>query len=91
MLQGITASELKAQWNALPSIEDSASDLADRPILMLTGGQDEAFAHDHYLPLVDALPTIEWDEFSEGDHSLSLCRTKVTGRAVPWLIGHLGQ
>jgi len=91
MLRGITASELKAQWDALPSIEDSASQLADRPILMLTGGQDEAFAHDHYPPLVQTLPTIEWHEFSEGDHSMSLCRTKVTGRAVHWLIGHLGQ
>jgi len=91
MLRGVTATELKAQWDALPSIEDSASHLADRPILMLTGGQDEAFTHDLYPPLLEALPTIEWQEFSEGDHALSLCRSKVTGSVIPWLISRLGQ
>jgi pimeloyl-ACP methyl ester carboxylesterase len=91
MLHGTTASELQAQYDRLPSIEASAPYLKDRPILMLTGALDDVFPHDHYPPLLEALPTIEWHEFPEGDHFMSLCRPMVTSLAIPWLVNHLGR
>jgi hypothetical protein len=91
MLHGITGADLKAQYDSLPPIEASASDLASLPILMLTGGQDDVFPHAHYPPLLEILPTIEWQELSEGDHAMSLCRTRTVSLSTHWLISHLGQ
>jgi dipeptidyl aminopeptidase/acylaminoacyl peptidase len=91
MLHGVTPTELRSQYEALPAIEASASGLAGRPILMITGGQDDVFPPDHYPPLLRVLPAIEWHELPEGDHSMSLCRGKVVSLVAPWLASHVGE
>jgi hypothetical protein len=91
MLHGITSGELQAQYAALPPVESVAGRLHDRPVLILTGRQDEVFSPDHYPPLKEAAPTIEWHEYENGDHFLSLDRREAVQRTVSWLISHLGQ
>ncbi len=85
MLHGINGEELQAQWEALPPVESMAEQLRDRSILLLTGKQDDLFPPDHYPPLLEAVPTVEWHEFPHGDHGLSLCRAEAVRRIVDWL------
>ncbi len=89
-LQGITAAELKSQWETLAPVESVAAQLRDRPVLILTGGEDPVFPPDHYPPLKEAIPTIEWHEFGDGDHSLSLCRREAVEMTVNWLARSIG-
>ena len=91
MLHGISGEQLKSEYDELLPIESMAEQLRNRPVLVLTGGKDEHFPRNHYLPLVDSVPTIEWHEFQDGDHSLSLCRQETVRRTVDWLVTHLGQ
>jgi dipeptidyl aminopeptidase/acylaminoacyl peptidase len=91
MLTGITGETLQSQWEALPPVESVAEQLLNRPILILTGGQDDIFPPKHYSPLMQAVPTIEWHEFPDGDHALSLCRPEAVRRTVNWLVTHLGR
>jgi pimeloyl-ACP methyl ester carboxylesterase len=91
MLDGITGRELKSQYAALPPVEAEAERLRDRPVLILTGRKDEVFSPDHYAPLKEAVPTIEWHEYEDGDHFLSLCRREAADLTVSWLVSHLGQ
>ena len=91
MLHGITAPDLLSEYESLPSIEASAPRLKGRPILLLTGAQDEVFPAGHYPPLLKAKPSIEWHELPEGDHSMSLCRGKVVSLVAPWLENHVAR
>ncbi len=91
MLRGVTGAQLEAQWLALPPVGSAAASLRDRPILLLTGGKDNIFPPGHYPHLITALPTIEWQEFANGDHAFSLCRREVVERTVKWLIARLGE
>jgi len=91
MLSNITGEELQSQWRALPPVELQADQLRNRHILLLTGGQDTVFPPDHYPPLLEAVPTIEWHEFPNGDHALSLCRTEAVQRTLDWLVMRMGQ
>jgi pimeloyl-ACP methyl ester carboxylesterase len=89
MLHGITGEELRSQWEALPPVESKADQLRNRSILMLTGRQDDIFPPQHYVPLLEVVPAIEWHEFPNGDHSLSLCRKEVVWRVLDWLGTHI--
>jgi hypothetical protein len=89
MLNGITGPELRYQYDALPPVEVAAEQLRDRPVLILTGRRDSVFPPDHYAPLREAVPTLEWHEFTNGDHFLSLCRQEAVHLAVPWLLKHV--
>ena len=91
MLIGVTSKELKSQYEALTPIETKAEQLRNRSILILTGRQDEVLHPQHYSPLMEVCPNIEWREFSNGDHALSLCRQEVVQRTVDWLVAHMGQ
>jgi uncharacterized protein len=91
MLAGINGPELQAQYAALPPVESVAERLRNRPVLLLTGRQDTYFPPDHYPPFADAVPTIEWKEFEDGDHGFSLCRQEVVRFSVKWLVSQLGQ
>ncbi len=91
MLNGITGDELQSQWNNLPSVETLAKRLLDRSVLLLTGRNDELFTQKHYMPLAEAVPSIEWHEFPNGDHALSLCRSELTNRTIKWLIENVGE
>jgi len=91
MLYGVSGEQLKSEYDELPPIESFAMQLRNRPVLILTGGQDELFPHSHYLPLKEAVPTIEWHEFPDGDHTLSLCRKAAVQQTLDWLVKHMGQ
>jgi len=89
MLNGITGAEAEAQWYALPPITTFTTPLAGRPILLVTGDQDELFPPEHSANLRAALPHIQWRRFAEGDHSFSLCRPALVQAVVNWLTHHL--
>lgn len=89
MLNGVTGKDLKSQYEALPPVESMAHQLHDRPVLMLTGQKDEVFPTDHYPPLLDAVPTIQWHEFPDGDHSLSSCRLETVRHTLDWLFAKI--
>ncbi len=91
MLGGVTGEELKTQYDALPPVESNAQQLLNRPVLLLTGGQDDVFPPDHYLPLMRVVPTVVWHELANGDHALSLCRQEAVRLTVSWLVSRAGQ
>ena len=91
MLNSVTSEELQSQWENLPPLESKANQLHNRPVLIITGRKDEIFPPHHYQPLMEAVPTIEWYEFPDGDHSLSLCRQEAVRRTLDWLFTYLGQ
>jgi acetyl esterase/lipase len=90
MLHGISAEELSSQYYELPPVETVATQLRGRPVLIITGREDTVFPPEHYPPLKEAVPTIEWHEFDCGDHSLSLCRREAADLTVRWLSEQLG-
>ena len=85
MLHGITGERLRTEWDALPPADSFAERLQDRKVLILTGRLDVIFPPAHYKALKDAVPTIEWHEFPDGDHVLSRCRGEAVRRTVDWL------
>ncbi len=91
MLAGINGAQLEAQWLALPPVGSAAAALRNRPILLLTGARDTIFPPNHYPPLIAAIPTIEWQEFPNGDHAFSLCRREIVERIQGWLIAQMGK
>lgn len=91
MLHNVTGRQLQGLWRDLPPVESQADQLRNRPVLILTGEKDDVFPPHHYPPLKEAVPTIEWHEFSDGDHALSLCRQEAVRRSVDWLITHVGR
>jgi uncharacterized protein len=91
MLNGVTGNQLQQQWQELPPVESKVDQLRNRSVLILTGKRDDAFPPHHYPPLLEAVPTIEWYEFPDGDHSLSLCRRETVQRTRDWLVAHMGR
>jgi dipeptidyl aminopeptidase/acylaminoacyl peptidase len=87
MLQGVTATELKAQWERLPSIVSMADRLRNRKILLATGDQDDFFHPDHYVQFLKEVPNAEWRRFPVGDHSFSACRKELVETLLKWLGG----
>ncbi len=91
MLAGVTGAQLESQWLALPPAGSAAGQLRDRPVLLLTGALDTIFPPSHYPPFIAAIPSLERQEFPNGDHAFSLCRREVVERTVKWLVAKLGQ
>lgn len=91
MLHGVNGPDLRSQYDALPPVESTVERLRGRPVLLLTGGLDDAFPRSHYPPLMEVAPWIEWHEYETGDHFLSLCRKEAVGTATSWLTSHLGR
>jgi len=85
MLNGVTAEQLKLQWEHLPPITDMASSLSNRKILLLTGNQDDFFHPNHYESFVNKLPNVRWHKFPLGDHSFCACRKELVQIALEWL------
>lgn len=85
MLNGISASNLKAQWDSLPSILGMAEELRNKSILLATGDGDEDFPPSHYVKFTNALPRIRWERFPDGDHSFSACRKHLVQAVITWL------
>lgn len=87
MLQGVTATQLKAQWDRLPSIVSMADRLRNRKILLVTGDQDDLFQPNHYAQFLKELPNVKWHRFPVGDHSFSACRKELVETVLVWLRG----
>jgi acetyl esterase/lipase len=85
MLKGVSAEELKAQWDALPSIQTMSAALRSRAILLITADQDELFPPSHYESLTAAVKSIDWRRISNADHVFSTCRTQLVKTTVGWL------
>ncbi len=90
MLSGITGDELRAQWQALPSVVDVAPALASRPVLMVTADRDELFPPAHYASIGAALPGLSWARAADADHAFSTCRPWLVRTVTEWLVSTLG-
>jgi pimeloyl-ACP methyl ester carboxylesterase len=85
MLTGVTAAELQAQWAALPPIPPLADQLARRPLLLVTAGQDAYFPPAHYRVFLSSLPSATWWRFPAADHVFSRDRQTFVHTIVAWL------
>jgi dipeptidyl aminopeptidase/acylaminoacyl peptidase len=91
MLTGVTGAELKAQWDALPSIHTMQADLNLRPILLITADSDELFPPSHYESLVNELGELIWERIADADHVFSSARRQLVDMTVNWLQDMLGS
>ena len=87
MLQGVTAEQLRRQWEHLPSILNMVSSLRSRKILLVTGDQDDLFRPNHYESFVSKSPNVRWQRFPIGDHSFCTCRKELVRTVLEWLTG----
>ncbi len=85
-LHGTSGEALLADWAALPAISDLASRLRDRPILLATADRDEYFPPEHYFPLQERLPQMEWVRFPQADHLFSAVRPGLRHLVRRWLL-----
>lgn len=85
LLNGVTGAELQAQWAALPPIPALAGQLARRPLLLVTAGQDEYFPPAHYQAFPGDLPSVTWWRFPTADHVFSRDRQAFAHTVVAWL------
>ena len=91
MLAGVPGAELKAQWDALPSIHTMQADLSHQPILLITADKDELFPPSHYETLASDLGELTWKRIADADHLFSSFRTKLVKLTVDWLLEALGD
>ena len=91
MLTGVTGTELKAQWDALPSIHTMQADLNHRSILLITGDSDELFPPSHYESLVNELGELTWERIADADHVFSTARKQLVDITVNWLLDTLSS
>lgn len=85
MLQGVTAEELKTQFDHLPSVVSMVDKLQDRKILLVTGDKDARLGPDHYLQFMKGTPHAKWQRFPNGDHFFSTCRKELVKTVLEWL------
>jgi len=87
MLNGVGGEELKAQWHALPAIQEMSAPLNSRAMLLITADQDELFPPAHYGALTGAVRSIDWRRIPEADHVFSTARKQLVDMTVDWLLG----
>ncbi|MBL8057470.1 MAG: alpha/beta fold hydrolase [Anaerolineales bacterium] len=85
LLNGLTGAELQAQWAALPPIPPLAGQLARRPLLLVTAGQDAYFPPAHYQHFPGDLASVTWWRFPTADHVFSHDRPSLVQTIVGWL------
>jgi hypothetical protein len=85
MLQGVTSTQLKTQWDSLPPITKMVDKLRNQKILLVTGDQDDLFRPSHYDQFLREMPEAKWLRFSTGDHSFSACRKQLVEAVTEWL------
>ncbi|MBV8201402.1 MAG: prolyl oligopeptidase family serine peptidase, partial [Acidobacteria bacterium] len=89
MLHGVSGTELLAQWQGLEDLTGHFGALAERPVLLVTGGRDELFPPSHYTAFAAALPGALWISHPEGDHAFSACRPWLVETVTDWLAARL--
>ena len=85
MLQGVTSTQLKKQWDGLTPITRMVDKLRNQRILLVTGDQDDFFPISHYDQFLKEMPEVKWMRFSTGDHSFSACRKQLVEAVTGWL------
>jgi pimeloyl-ACP methyl ester carboxylesterase len=85
MLQGVTSTQLKTQWDSLTPITRMVDKLHNRRVLLVTGDQDDFFRTSHYDQFLKEMPEVKWLRFLTGDHSFSACRKQLVGTVTEWL------
>lgn len=85
MLQGVTSTQLKTQWDSLTPITRMVDKLHNRRVLLVTGDQDDFFRTNHYNQFLKEMPEVKWLRFLTGDHSFSACRKQLVGTVTEWL------
>lgn len=91
MLNGVTGSELAAQWADLLPLQTFKAQLGRCPVLVVSGDQDTIFPPEYYEPFMRTLPHILWRRLELGDHAFSACRKVLVATVVSWLIDTLGK
>lgn len=89
MLNGITAQELRSQWEALPPVLSVTRRLACPHVLLVSGEKDELFPPAHHRPIVEAMPWITWERIPDADHNFSLRRKQLVDVVLGWLTARL--
>jgi uncharacterized protein len=89
MLNGISAKQLKFEWDHINLLDIIKDQLIDRNILLISGGQDTLFPLSHHQPLVDLLPKIHWTRLADGDHTFNTCRRQLVNAVIEWLSNQL--
>ncbi len=90
LLNGVTGQDLLEQWNALPSLSDSLSAFAPRPLLLVASEKDSIFPPSDYADSVAAFSNIQLIRHAESDHGFSACRTWLVETVTDWLVAELG-
>lgn len=85
VLHGVTAADLLAQRQSLPPVSQFHLQLHGRPVLLVTGDQDELFPAGYHAPLLAEVPTVVHRRFADGDHYFSACRRPLIETIVSWL------
>jgi dipeptidyl aminopeptidase/acylaminoacyl peptidase len=86
MLNGISAEQLKFEWDHIDLLPNTKAQLIDRKILLITGGRDALFPISHHRPLIEGLPNIVWTQLVDGDHTFNTCRIQLVDAVVDWLL-----
>ncbi len=91
MLNGAGGEELRAQWEALPSIQLMSDALSLHAVLLITADEDELFPPSHYEELAAKLGSLEWKRIPGADHVFSTARKQLVDMTVGWLQDILGS
>ncbi len=91
MLQGVTGAALHKEWANLVSVYDLKDQLANRPILLVTGDRDDVFPPAHYAYIGQTMPHILHRRLADGDHAFNACRKLLVATVVDWLVEQLGR
>ncbi len=88
-LSGTSGPQLAEEWHQLTPIGSLAQALHGRPVLLVSADQDAYFPPEHYRPLVQQVPSIEWVRFPRADHLFTQVRPGLRHVVTHWLIHSL--
>ena len=88
-LAGVSAQQLKMEWDQLPSALERREALQERAILMVTAEADELFPPEHYEGVSALLPALKHVQFPRSDHVYSAVRPGLCHTVASWLAQQL--
>lgn len=90
MLHGVTGADLRRQWDALESLQDSVRAFAPRPHLLIAAEKDDIFPPSQFADSLGGIPGLRLVRNQESDHGFSACRPWLVRTLTQWLIAALG-
>ncbi len=85
-LAGTSGPQLAEEWHQLTPIGSLSQALQGRPVLLVSADQDAYFPPEHYRPLTQQIPSIEWIRFPRADHLFTQVRPGLRHVVTHWLI-----